>query len=117
MTVKNKTGTGTSGPAGGPDEVADRGGGMYLGSKSDPQPYPPRQGKRCYESSRIVGKCRFLATCPTYNDRLVPRTSKGRTGCGCTEQSDEHRKHHCQAFAYKLLAGMLSKTLSRHRRK
>ena len=54
-----------------------------------------------------VRDCPFQAECDTYGDALVPAALKGPAGRGCVDQTDEHRKQHCKAFARKLLARIL----------
>ena len=51
--------------------------------------------------------CRFLTQCPTYADKLIPTSSKEKTGLGCIGQTDSYRQEHCRAFACKLLVGIL----------
>ena len=54
--------------------------------------------------------CRFLGNCPAYNDPLIDPAAKGPAGRGCRQQTDAYRKHHCHAFACKLLAALLAPT-------
>ena len=59
-----------------------------------------------------VRDCPFQAECHTYRDALVPAALKGPAGRGCVDQTDEHRKQHCKAFARKLLARILREVMT-----
>ena len=106
MAVKHRSSRRAGRVARAPAKAGRPDAGVYVPDKPEIDPAPSGQTPAGRE--QVTQAWRFLPTCPTYSDRLVPRTFKGEAGCGCMGQNDRHRKDHCRAFACKLLAKMLS---------